>query len=42
MSVMTISGSLKGFNTIKVLVMFAICYVSFIIIVFNYFPWFFF
>ena len=42
MSVMTISGSLKGFKIIKVLVMFAICYVSFIIIVFNYFPWFFF
>lgn len=32
MSVMTISGSFKGFNTIKVLVMFVVCYVSFIIV----------
>lgn len=31
MSVMTISGSFKGFNIIKVLVMFSVCYVSFII-----------
>ena len=31
MSVMTISGSFKGFNIIKVLVVFVVCYVSFII-----------
>ena len=32
MSVMTIFGSFKGFNIIKVLVMFSVCYVSFIIV----------